>query len=173
MPSIEDAIKLAMESHHGQTDKAGLPYILHPLRVMSAFVKPDDDDARYVAVLHDVVEDCEVTSSMLAGFGYSSVVVEAIDAISRRKGESYTNYIERVSRNPLALRVKLADLADNLDEARASTGLLSPNTKAKYRMAQTYLIAVRDPDETSSVQSRVVAEEESNTAQAYQPLSGR
>lgn len=144
MPSIEDAIELAMESHRGQTDKAGLPYILHPLRVMSAFVQPDDDEVRCVAVLHDVVEDCEVTCTMLYGFGYSSAVVEAVDALSRKKGEQYTRYIERVSRNTLALRVKLADLTDNLNEARVSTGLLPSDTKAKYKMAQKYLLEVRD-----------------------------
>src|ERR1041385_8633485 len=118
--TIEDAIQFVTELHRGQTDKAGLPYILHPIRVMSGFLAPEDEDARLVAVLHDVVEDCPVTCQMLLERGYSLKVVEAIDALSRRKGESYQTYLERVDRNPLAVRVKMADLHDNLDERRVS-----------------------------------------------------
>lgn len=139
MPSIEDAIQLATELHRGQTDKAGLPYILHPLRVMSGFLSPEDEEVRLVAVLHDVVEDCPVTCQMLLERGYSLKVVEAIDALSRRKGESYQTYLERVDRNPLAVRVKMADLHDNLDERRVSTGMLSTETVVKYRSALLYL----------------------------------
>lgn len=148
MPDIEDAIILAAVAHRGQTDKAGIPYITHPLRVMSMFVAPEDEDARMVAVLHDVVEDCEVTLADLRKQGYSPVVVEAIDAISRVTGrfadgrtwqQLYDGYIERVSRNALATRVKLADLRDNLDDRRESTRSLTLETIDKYRAAQAYL----------------------------------
>lgn len=140
MPSIEDAIMLATLAHRGQKDKAGLPYILHPLRVMSSFVLPEEDNERIVAVLHDVVEDTNTTMETLVR-NYSSVIVEAIDAISRRKKqlETYEAYIERVALNPLATRVKWADLLDNLDTRRHSTKMLTTKMLDKYRRAELIL----------------------------------
>ncbi len=134
MTSIEDAILLATKAHRTQVDKAGLPYILHPLRVMAAFVRTEEGDARMVAVLHDVVEDTDITLEALAVAGYPANVLQALDAISRRRGESYEDYIERVVRNELARRVKLADLRDNLDLERPSTWLLSKRID-KYHAA--------------------------------------
>lgn len=133
-PTLEDAILLATVAHRGQTDKAGIAYITHPLRVMSMFVLPGENDERIVAVLHDVVEDCGITLPELATRGYPFLVRAAIDALSKRDQDTYAEYIERVvhCRNPLALRVKLADLRDNLDERRQSTGMLSAETKQKY-----------------------------------------
>jgi (p)ppGpp synthase/HD superfamily hydrolase len=139
MPTIEDAITLAAVAHRDQTDKAGLPYILHPLRVMGSFLAPEDEDARIVAVLHDVVEDTYVDLDLLKTYGYAPAVLEAIDAISRRHDETYPAYIERVARNPLAVRVKLADLHDNLDRRRLSTGMLSTATILKYYNAAAKL----------------------------------
>lgn len=143
MPSLEDAILLATQAHKGQKDLAGLPYITHPMRLMSMFVLPTEDDERMVAVLHDVVEDTEITLKKLTDLGYPAHIVQALDALSRRNGaldcikrnvplETYFEYIERVALNSLALRVKLADLRDHLDERRVSTGMLSPETKRKY-----------------------------------------
>jgi (p)ppGpp synthase/HD superfamily hydrolase len=144
MPTVEDAILLATNAHRGQTDKAGLPYITHPLRVMSMFVLPEEEDERVVAVLHDVVEDCEITLLDLEIYGFSPRVVDAVNAITDRKGESYEDYIERVAQNPLALKVKLADLADNLDVRRKSTRTLSQMKINKYVAAQTYLKFYQD-----------------------------
>ncbi len=143
MPTIEDAIVLATESHRGQTDKAGMPFILHPLRVMASFSAPEDDDARLVGMLHDVVEDSDVTCQMLADRGYPSAVVGAVGAMSRAKGERYGAYIERVATNPLAVRVKLADLNDNLNPNRESTKALAPDVLYRYRTAQQYLWGLR------------------------------
>lgn len=108
---LDDAIRLAVLAHAGQTDKKGEPYILHPLRVMLA-CRPED---RVVAVLHDVMED----SDNLAAIALAELPrpeFDAILALTRRKaeGETYEAYIERVRQNPQALRVKRADLADNL-----------------------------------------------------------
>src|SRR6266478_4647694 len=136
---IQSAIMLAITAHWGQTDKAGLPYILHPLRVMSSFVGADDGEARIVAVLHDVIEDTDVTLHQLRGKGYSEAVVAAIDALSRRKGEPYKAYIKRVSKNKLATRVKMADLLDNLSVERPSTQNLHAEHQEKYRQAVFYL----------------------------------
>jgi (p)ppGpp synthase/HD superfamily hydrolase len=96
-------------------DKAGEPYILHPLRVM---LRLENEVGRIVAVLHDVLEDTAIAVGDLRQAGYGEEVLQALEALTRRKGEQYADLIERAARNPLARRVKLADLADNLDAAR-------------------------------------------------------
>lgn len=113
--TLENAIELALTAHKGQKDKVGLPYILHPLRVM---FRCGDDTERFVAVLHDVVEDTETTLDDLRKAGYSEEIIEAVDAITQRKGESKDEYMKRVVQNPIASRVKLADLEDNMDLRR-------------------------------------------------------
>ncbi len=118
MPTIEDAIRLALDKHHGQVDKAGEPYILHPLRVMAQM---QTNDEQIVAVLHDVVEDSDVTLDDLRKLGYSDEIVTAINHLSRRDGESYDDFIQRIKPNPLAVRVKLGDLRDNMDLRRNAT----------------------------------------------------
>jgi (p)ppGpp synthase/HD superfamily hydrolase len=115
MPTIEDAIRLALDKHHGQTDKSGAPYILHPLRVMAQM---QTETERIVAVLHDVVEDSDVTLDALRDMGYSEEIAAAIDHLSRREGESYEQFIQRIKPHPLAVRVKLGDLTDNMDIRR-------------------------------------------------------
>lgn len=142
-PTIESVILLAAEAHRGQTDKAGLPYILHPLRVMSTFLAFEDEAARMVAVLHDIVEDTRIDLAFLKYHDYPADVVNAVDAISRREDETYVEYIERVSQNPLAARVKLADLHDNLDPRRRSTGLMPEIDLRKYRAAVEFLEKAR------------------------------
>ncbi len=115
MNSLERAIAIAATAHEGQKDKAGRTYILHPLRVM---MKMETDTEMTVAVLHDVVEDCGVTLDELRARGFSEEVLRAIDDVSRRKGESYGKFIDRSLRNPLARKVKIADLEDNMDLKR-------------------------------------------------------
>lgn len=115
MPTIEDAIRLALDKHHGQTDKSGAPYILHPLRVMAGM---QTEAERIVAVLHDVVEDSDLTLDDLRRMGYSAEMVAAIDHLSRREDETYEQFIQRIKPHPLAVRVKLGDLLDNMDIRR-------------------------------------------------------
>jgi (p)ppGpp synthase/HD superfamily hydrolase len=115
MSSIEDAISLAIKTHRGQKDKAGAPYILHPLRVMQAMATETE---MIVAVLHDVVEDGEMAIDDLRKAGYSEEILVAIDCLTRRDGEEYDQFIDRVEGNPLARKVKIADLQDNLDLGR-------------------------------------------------------
>lgn len=116
MPTIEDAIRLALDKHHGQVDKGGAPYILHPLRIMCAM---QTETEQIVAVLHDVVEDSDVTLGDLRRMGFSDEIVDAVDHLSRRDGESYEAFIQRIKPHPLAVRVKLGDLRDNMDIRRA------------------------------------------------------
>jgi (p)ppGpp synthase/HD superfamily hydrolase len=118
MPSLEDSIAFAVEKYRGHAaDKGGEPYVLHPLRVMLAM---DTDRARRVAVLHDVVEDCDVSLDDLRAMGYPEVEVRALDALTwrRKDGETYDAFIDRLSPDPLAREVKLADLTDNMDVRR-------------------------------------------------------
>lgn len=112
---LEEAIALAVEAHRGQTDRAGAPYVLHPLRMMFR-VKTDAE--RITAVLHDVVEDTEWTLEGLRERGFPEEVVEAVDHLTRREGESYEAFTARAASHPVARRVKIADLEDNMDVRR-------------------------------------------------------
>lgn len=115
MPTLERALLIATRAHEGATDQGGAPYILHPLRLMQ---RMEDLDARMVALLHDVVEDSDWTLDALRAEGFSEAVVAAIDRLTRREGETYAAFIERILPDPLACRVKLADIEDNLDIRR-------------------------------------------------------
>lgn len=119
MPTVEDAISLAVRAHAGQKDRYGQPYILHVIRVVARLFDPP---AQMAAALHDVVEDTAVTLDELRLMGYSEAVLAAVECVTRRNNETYEQFIERIAPNPLAVRVKLADLEDNMDLRRG--GLL-------------------------------------------------
>ncbi|QSQ19860.1 GTP pyrophosphokinase [Pyxidicoccus parkwayensis] len=133
MPTVEDALALAVQAHRGQKDKAGQTYILHPLRVM---MRLETDAERTVALLHDVVEDTPWTLEKLRAEGYPEEVLSALDALTRRDGETYEAFIERVRPHALARRVKLADLEDNMDVRRlAAVTPKDAERLARYRAA--------------------------------------
>jgi (p)ppGpp synthase/HD superfamily hydrolase len=133
MPTLEDAIALAVEAHRGQRDKAGQTYILHPLRVM---MRLETENERMAAILHDVVEDTPYTLERLRELGYPEEVLGALDCLTKREGESYEAFIERVRPHPLARRVKLADLEDNMDVRRLlAVGPRETERLARYRAA--------------------------------------
>lgn len=113
--TVEDAIEIAVAAHRGQTDKAGQPYVLHPLRLMAQM---HTEAEQIAAVLHDVVEDSNWTFEQLRARGFSDEVVTALDCLTRRDGELYETFIERAAAHPVARRVKLADVEDNLDVRR-------------------------------------------------------
>ena len=115
MPTLEDAIALAVKTHRGQRDKYGRPYILHPLRVMFRLTT---DLEQMVGVLHDVVEDSDLTLDDLRQMGYSEDVLAALDGVTRREGETYDEFVARSQAQPVARHVKLADLEDNMDLRR-------------------------------------------------------
>jgi hypothetical protein len=110
MATIEKALQIAAGAHDGQKDKEGLPYILHPLRVMA---RVEGLDAQVVAVLHDVIEDTVVTADDLRAAGFSEALVGAVLCVTHRKGESYADYVVRCKANPVARQVKIADLQEN------------------------------------------------------------
>ena len=111
MSLLQRAIEIAVEGHRAQRDKAGAPYVLHPLRMM---LRQRSEHAMMAAVLHDVVEDAGWTLERLAAEGMPREVVAAVDCLTRRADESYEQFVERVKPNPIARAVKLADLEDNL-----------------------------------------------------------
>ena len=136
-PNLEDAIRLAVEAHHGQRDKVGQPYILHPLRVM---FRLDTEVERMVGVLHDVIEDTKYKAEDLRQMGYSEEVLQALDCVTRRESESYEDFVLRSKANPTARRVKLADLEDNMD-IRRMAGVTEKDMErlTRYRKAWAVL----------------------------------
>ena len=115
MPTIERAIEIAATAHAGQRDKAGQPYIFHPLRVM---LRVDGAHEQMAAVLHDVVEDTSVTLDNLAREGFPSEVLRAIAALTKLPGETRLEAAARAAADPVARKVKLADNAENMDLSR-------------------------------------------------------
>ena len=110
MSNLQRAIEIAVSAHKGQTRKDGSPYILHPLRLMMSV---DSTVEKIVAVLHDVVEDTDVTAEQIRSEGFSEDVLEALRLVTHDSGEPYDEYIARIRANPIARAVKLADLRDN------------------------------------------------------------
>lgn len=134
MNALEKALALALKAHAGQKDKAGQPYILHPLRVM---LQMENTQTKIVALLHDVLEDSNITLQELKQAGFDPQILEAVDCLTRREQEDYFTYLERVAQNKLALSVKIADLKDNLDVTR-----LKEITPADQQRLNKYLKAL-------------------------------
>jgi len=115
MATLERAIEIAASAHAGQVDKAGQPYILHPLRVM---LRVDTPDERMAAVLHDVVEDTSITLEQLVAEGFPAAVTEAVTALTKLPGEDRIAAAHRAAANAIARIVKLADNTENMDLSR-------------------------------------------------------
>ena len=115
MPTIEHAIEIAANAHAGQRDKAGQPYIFHPLRVM---FRVNGEHEQMAAVLHDVVEDTAITIDDLAREGFPPEVLRAVEALTKLPGETRLEAAARAAADPVARKVKLADNAENMDLSR-------------------------------------------------------
>lgn len=111
------AIKLAAEGHLNQKDKGGNPYILHPIKVMH-YLKSDDFQLMAIGVMHDLLEDTEVTAADLAMLGFSQRVITGVVLLTKREGVSPEDYFNGIAQNYDATRVKLADLRHNTDVRR-------------------------------------------------------
>jgi len=138
--NLEQAISIASLAHHGQLDKGGEPYILHPLRVMMHL---KDEKQRIVAVLHDVIEDTNITDIDLIVQGLDIELVNVILTLTRSKNETYDEYLDRIGEDEFAIEIKLADLEDNMDMSR----LKNPTGKdydrvVKYGKAREKLMNV-------------------------------
>ncbi len=130
---VNKAIDIAYEAHHGQKDKAGRPYFVH---VMHVAEQMDDEYSTCAALLHDTLEDTDIDSEILER-EFPREVVDAVKVLTRRKDTDYFDYVREVKKNPIARKVKRADLAHNLDAARFDgTGRVqSERHKQKYTQA--------------------------------------
>lgn len=108
-------MEIAAKHHAGDTDKAGKPYLLHPLRLMFAV---NTEFEMMAAVLHDVVEDTPVTLADLKDEGFHADVIRAVDALTKKRGESRLEAAARAAQDPIARVVKIADVTDNMDISR-------------------------------------------------------
>ena len=132
------ALELAVEKHKNQTDKAGNPYILHPLHVME---NVNNKEGKIVAILHDIIEETYITENYLLKIGLSKRIVDAVVALTRSEDMDYQEYIKNLSSNPLAKEVKLADLEHNMDLKRLPTlEEKDLERNRKYQIAYHYLI---------------------------------
>lgn len=141
-PLTDKAFEWAASAHAGQVDKIGEPYLGHVRRVSeAAWHATQSDEAAAVGLLHDIVEDTHVTLDQLRQTGFPERVVEAVDAMTKRKGESFADYYERVKANDLAVIVKWHDVADNADPRRLAK--VAPDTqerlRSKYERARALL----------------------------------
>ncbi|WP_430885164.1 GTP pyrophosphokinase [Fusibacter sp. JL216-2] len=124
---LEKAILIAIKAHYGQLDKGGQPYILHPLRVMQSC---NSDLEKICAVLHDVIEDTNISLNELREEGFSEEVLVILDLLTKKEQEDYSTFIDRISKNETACRVKIADLQDNMNLSR----IKSPSIEDKKRV---------------------------------------
>jgi hypothetical protein len=121
IPLLERAIEIATKAHSGKKDKGGSPFILHPLRLM---MQMDSEEEMITAVLHDLIESTEEwTLDDLRKVGFDEKILDGIDHITQRESEenNYEIFIRRVAENEIARKIKLVDLADNMDMRRLNT----------------------------------------------------
>lgn len=133
---LQRAIEIAVDGHKGQVDKNGELYILHPMRVMGAF---QDDARRIVGILHDIVEDTHYELADLAKTGFGDDIRNAVDAITKRDGEPYNDYLGRIITNDIARDVKLADISDNSSRLERVSEPDRSRLRKKYAIAQDFL----------------------------------
>ena len=130
------AMRLCYEAHHGQTDKAGVPYVFHPFHLAEQMT---DEDSAVAALLHDVAEDTEYTLEDLDAMGFSERVLEALRLLTHDPSVPYLEYVASLKENPIARAVKLADLAHNSDPTRLPPELRNPEREDRYRRAMAIL----------------------------------
>lgn len=136
---VKKAAEIAFMCHEGQQDKGGYPYIMHPLHLAEQM---DDEDSCIVALLHDSVEDTNMTFDDLLEYGFSVKQVNAIRALTHKKGSDYMEYIEnQVMTDPIAVKVKMADLKHNMDPNRLGRVPVDEDTERlrKYKKAYSML----------------------------------
>ena len=127
------AMKICFEAHKEQTDKAGLPYVFHPFHLAEQM---DDEYCTVVALLHDVVEDSEMTLEELAK-EFPKEVIEAIAMMTHDSSVDYFDYVKEIKKNNIARKVKLADLQHNSDKTRLD--VVTEKDEARY---QKYIKAI-------------------------------
>jgi (p)ppGpp synthase/HD superfamily hydrolase len=134
---LDKMLNIAVNAHHGQFDKGGNPYILHPLKVMH-YLKSDDEELMCMALGHDVIEDTDVTYQDLRDAGISERVIKGLQCLTKQRGQTYQEYKAAVFSSEDAMRVKMADLRHNTD-IRRLRGVTEKDIAriAKYQMFYT------------------------------------
>ena len=135
MSNYELALKIATEAHKGQVDKAGVPYINHPLIVASLV---ETEEEKIVALLHDTIEDTNITEQDLLNYGFSNKIVEAVKLLTHNKDVPYMDYVAKIKDNELARKVKIADLTHNSDLSRLKE--ITEKDKKRYEKYQKALL---------------------------------
>lgn len=135
MSNYELALKIATEAHKGQVDKAGVPYINHPLTVASLV---DTEEEKIVALLHDTIEDTNITEQDLLNYGFSNKIIEAVKLLTHNKNVPYMVYVAKIKDNELARKVKIADLTHNSDLSRLKE--ITEKDKKRYEKYQKALL---------------------------------
>lgn len=135
MSNYELALKIATEAHKGQVDKAGVPYINHPLTVASLV---ETEEEKIVALLHDTIEDTNITEQDLLNYGFSNKIVEAVKLLTHNKNVPYMDYVAKIKDNELARKVKIADLTHNSDLSRLKE--ITDKDKKRYEKYQKALL---------------------------------
>ena len=128
-PLTNAAMRIAYNAHHGQLDYNGIPYIFHPIHLAEQM---DDEYSCCVALLHDTVEDTSVTLEDLMAI-FPKEVTDAVALMTHEKGTDYFDYVRAIKENPIAKKVKLADLAHNSDQSRCVGSDLSEERKLQWK----------------------------------------
>ena len=144
-PLTNRAMRIAYKAHHGQTDKSGQPYIFHPYHIAEQMT---DEVSVCVALLHDVVEDTDVTIEELER-EFPKEVTDALRLLTHEKGTDYFEYVKMIREDPVAVKVKLADIAHNSDETRFAgceeiSGERLAELREKYDAARKILEGGKD-----------------------------
>lgn len=134
------AINLMFKKHKDQIDKSGIPYVFHPFHVAEQM---DDEPTTIVALLHDIVEDTDVTFEELKELGFSDEVIDALKLMTHNKDIDYYDYVEMISKNPIARKVKIKDLEHNMDTTRLDK-IEDKDVKRleKYKKCHNYLTSI-------------------------------
>ncbi|MCO8120627.1 HD domain-containing protein [Stieleria sp. TO1_6] len=137
MATLDKALEIAAKAHAGQTDRQGQPYILHPIRVMMGV---QDEAARIVGILHDVVEDTAVTLDELRSEGFSAQVIESLKRVTHQDGQTYAQYVVQCKSDAVSRDVKLSDLRDNanLSRLRLQANSFDQDSARMHRYALSY-----------------------------------
>ena len=131
------ALQIAIQAHRGQKDKSGREYVMHPIRVAERCINPR---AKIVALLHDTIEDTEVTVDYLREQGFPGEIISGVLSVTKQEGEDYETFVARAAENPIGREVKIADLEDNMDIRRLEVLTDEDVTRLKkYLKAWQYL----------------------------------
>lgn len=131
------AMQIAYDAHEGQLDKGGVPYVFHPWHLAEQM---DDELSTIVALLHDVVEDTDWTMEQLAAEGFSAEVLEVLGLLTHPKGQPYMEYVAGLQHNPVAVKIKLADLRHNSEFTRLSAVTADQQARLERKYAPAFAL---------------------------------